>query len=398
MDSRGYFRGTSAEQDNRFSDKEKKHLKTMKFPSHFNQKVDTDKVHLPTFKKYITKQIESILTYEDEVVIDYIYGLLENRHPDPKIIQINITGFLEDNAAEFMSNLWALLLSAQNSIGGIPEEFLKDAELMASKSEQEENRIKEAIDKTKIKIEKANGTKNNNVSYGLNAKQQQQGDSNNNHVIEKVLIDNTTSSKFDQHPENTTEQSPPMKPDQLDIRNRDLKRDLKRDRAVVDRDSKERDRERDRDYERSRKYREDSRERDRYTRGEYDRDRDRDRDYYYSRDRDRDRDYYDSRDRDRDRDRDYDRDRRYRDDSRERYREKTSSRYSSRDYDSKDRESYDYRSRYSSSSSGSSSRDKDRDYDYRKSDRYEDERKSKSKYTEDELHDSKKRRQDEYDD
>jgi len=77
MDGRSFFRGTSAEQDNRFSDKEKKHLKTMKFPVHFSQKVDIQKVHLPSFKRWIAKEIENIFTIEDEVVSNYIYSLIE---------------------------------------------------------------------------------------------------------------------------------------------------------------------------------------------------------------------------------------------------------------------------------------------------------------------------------
>lgn len=35
----GFFRGTSTDQDRRFSDKEKKLLKTLKFPPEFNEKV-----------------------------------------------------------------------------------------------------------------------------------------------------------------------------------------------------------------------------------------------------------------------------------------------------------------------------------------------------------------------
>lgn len=46
--------------------------------------------------------------------------------PDPKFMQINITGFLQSkNAREFMKELWTLLLSAQENIGGIPSEFME---------------------------------------------------------------------------------------------------------------------------------------------------------------------------------------------------------------------------------------------------------------------------------
>lgn len=41
-------------------------------------------------------------------------------------MQINLTGFLNaKNAREFMGQLWVLLLSAQDSVGGIPDEFVE---------------------------------------------------------------------------------------------------------------------------------------------------------------------------------------------------------------------------------------------------------------------------------
>lgn len=41
-------------------------------------------------------------------------------------MQINITGFLQaKNAREFMKELWTLLISAQENIGGIPSSLLE---------------------------------------------------------------------------------------------------------------------------------------------------------------------------------------------------------------------------------------------------------------------------------
>lgn len=48
------------------------------------------------------------------------------QHPDGKVMQINLTGFLNGkNAREFMKDLWPLLLSAQENIAGIPSAFLE---------------------------------------------------------------------------------------------------------------------------------------------------------------------------------------------------------------------------------------------------------------------------------
>ena len=58
------------------------------------------------------------------------------QNPDPRRMQINLTGFLNGkNARIFMSELWDLLLSAQESSSGIPEIF------MAQKKEEIKKRM-----------------------------------------------------------------------------------------------------------------------------------------------------------------------------------------------------------------------------------------------------------------
>lgn len=48
------------------------------------------------------------------------------QYPDPKKIQINLTGFLHGkNAREFMAELWKLLISAQENPTGIPDSLLE---------------------------------------------------------------------------------------------------------------------------------------------------------------------------------------------------------------------------------------------------------------------------------
>ena len=48
----GFFKGTSADQDRRFSDKELKLLKTMKFPPEFDKKVRTSHVFQTYFRVF----------------------------------------------------------------------------------------------------------------------------------------------------------------------------------------------------------------------------------------------------------------------------------------------------------------------------------------------------------
>ncbi|GBP14201.1 hypothetical protein EVAR_7631_1 [Eumeta japonica] len=71
--------GTSTEQDTRFSDKEKKLMKQMKFGDCLTQQVDMSKVKLDVLKPWITQKITEILKMEDDVVIDYVNNQLEEK-------------------------------------------------------------------------------------------------------------------------------------------------------------------------------------------------------------------------------------------------------------------------------------------------------------------------------
>ncbi|KAJ8516754.1 hypothetical protein ONZ45_g5969 [Pleurotus djamor] len=129
MADAGFFKGTSTEQDRRFSDKELKLLKSMKFPPEFDKKVDMRKVNLEVIRPWAAKKVTELVGFEDEVVVEYAMGLLENEHqafPDPKKMQINLTGFLTKDTPTFMLALWKLLLEAQSEVSGVPRTFLEE--------------------------------------------------------------------------------------------------------------------------------------------------------------------------------------------------------------------------------------------------------------------------------
>ncbi|KAI0628547.1 PWI domain-containing protein [Trametes polyzona] len=129
MADAGFFKGTSADQDRRFSDKELKLLKTMKFPPEFDKKVDMRKVNLSVIRPWIVKKVVELVGFEDEVVVEYAMGLLEDDSqptPDPRRMQINLTGFLTNSTPAFMSALWKLLLEAQESPAGVPRTFVEE--------------------------------------------------------------------------------------------------------------------------------------------------------------------------------------------------------------------------------------------------------------------------------
>ncbi|MCJ1468250.1 Serine/arginine repetitive matrix protein 1 [Pseudocyphellaria aurata] len=126
-------------------------LKQTKFPLEFNQKVDMKKVNVEVMKKWIAGKISEILGSEDDVVIELCFNLLEGaRFPDIKVLQIQLTGFLDKDTPSFCKELWTLCLSAQSNAQGVPKELLeaKKLELIqekidAEKAAEEANKRKE---------------------------------------------------------------------------------------------------------------------------------------------------------------------------------------------------------------------------------------------------------------
>jgi len=150
MADAGYFRGTSAEQDNRFSDKEKKLLKQMRFADSIATKVEMSKVHLESLKPWISHRISELLGMEDDVLQEFVFNQLEaDKFPDGRRIQINLTGFLNGkNARIFTGELWDMLIAAQESPSGIPPSLVtaKKEELRLRTEEQE--RLNETLKRT----------------------------------------------------------------------------------------------------------------------------------------------------------------------------------------------------------------------------------------------------------
>jgi hypothetical protein len=67
--------------------------------------------------------------------------LEKGNEPDPRKIQINLTGFLERNTSAFMAELWKLLISAQDNYQpgqkGMPSQLLKEKEEEIKRINQE---------------------------------------------------------------------------------------------------------------------------------------------------------------------------------------------------------------------------------------------------------------------
>lgn len=147
--SGGFFRGTSADQDTRFSNKQAKLLKSQKFPAELDQLVDMTKVKMDVIRPWIANRATEFLGFEDEVLINFIYGLLDGKEVDGKQIQIQLTGFMEKNTGKFMKELWSLLTSAQKNASGIPQQFLDAKAEETRKKKAETDRINYEVQKKK---------------------------------------------------------------------------------------------------------------------------------------------------------------------------------------------------------------------------------------------------------
>ncbi|KAJ6309878.1 hypothetical protein OIU76_014758 [Salix suchowensis] len=147
--SGGFFRGTSADQDTRFSNKQAKLLKSQKFAPELDHLVDTRKMKMDVIKPWIATRVTELLGFEDEVLINFIYGLLDGNEVNGKEVQISLTGFMEKNTGKFMKELWTLLLSAQKNESGVPQQFLDAKEEETRKKQAEVDRIANEIQKKK---------------------------------------------------------------------------------------------------------------------------------------------------------------------------------------------------------------------------------------------------------
>lgn len=136
------IKGTASVADNRALNKR---LASVKFPANFAQKLDVERVNRAVLTQWIEEKITQLLGFEDEIVQSTAVNLfLPTRiedgpkvEVDPKKAQIDLEGFLgEQEAAEFASEVYTLLLDAQASGVGVPKKLVeeKKKELEAQKA------------------------------------------------------------------------------------------------------------------------------------------------------------------------------------------------------------------------------------------------------------------------
>ena len=115
------FPGSTLQQDGRYGNKDKKLMESIKFPASFSKKIDMRRVNLESIRPWISQTTTSMLGgIEDEILNSLIMNLLQQSTVDPRMIQVQITPFLEAKASTFMSVLWNLLMQAEATANGVP--------------------------------------------------------------------------------------------------------------------------------------------------------------------------------------------------------------------------------------------------------------------------------------
>merc|ERR1712166_1091873 len=111
---------------------------------------------MDVLKPWITRRITELLGFEDDIVIDYcISNLTEpsEKGLDPRLLQVNMTGFMERKAAPFCSELWKNLISANASPVGVPQEFIDEKKNELKKKKEEADKVQEELQRRKKELE-----------------------------------------------------------------------------------------------------------------------------------------------------------------------------------------------------------------------------------------------------
>jgi len=152
------WKGSASVDTGRFADKQRKLIKKLGFSTDFDVRVHMDKVALPVLKRWISNRVTEILEMEDEVVINFIFNILENAKknkvsPDPKEMTISLMGFLERDAKPFMEELWNHIVTASRNPSGIPTKMLDDAKKVLTEQRSRGRNRSKGIKRAAVKEE-----------------------------------------------------------------------------------------------------------------------------------------------------------------------------------------------------------------------------------------------------
>ena len=150
------LRGVSGEQDGRFADKDARERRRVRLPAEVEAggPVDLRRVNLGALRPWVAAQLRERLGFEDDIVEGFVLGQLEGASADPRAVTVSLKPFLGDeHAAPFVVELWRLLLSAQESPGGIPRQFVEEEAARAREARKEAERLEQEMARARRRFE-----------------------------------------------------------------------------------------------------------------------------------------------------------------------------------------------------------------------------------------------------
>ena len=150
------LRGVSGEQDGRFADKDARERRRVQLPAEVEAggPVDLRRVNLGALRPWVAAQLRERLGFEDDIVEGFVLGQLEGASADPRAVTVSLKPFLGDeHATPFVAELWRLLLSAQESPGGIPRQFVEEEAARAREARREAERLEEEMARARRRFE-----------------------------------------------------------------------------------------------------------------------------------------------------------------------------------------------------------------------------------------------------
>ena len=119
-----FFHGVTAKNDPRFKGKMVREV--INYPPNVTESINTEKINVMTFEKWIKEEISKYT--EDELIPGIVQGFLEGKEIDSQELGRTLKPFIGlDHTIEFVSHLWDLLLDAQSNELGIPTVFLEQS-------------------------------------------------------------------------------------------------------------------------------------------------------------------------------------------------------------------------------------------------------------------------------
>ncbi|KAF2662826.1 PWI domain-containing protein [Lophiostoma macrostomum CBS 122681] len=130
---------------------DEKALKKTKFPPEFNKKVDTEKVNMEIMLKWLSAKLPEYMgTEDDDIMINTCHNMIAVKFPDIKRLQIFLSATLNGKEGAFCKELWDLMLSAQDSEKGVPQQLVE-----AKKEELKQNQASKVAAKSRRRNEQA---------------------------------------------------------------------------------------------------------------------------------------------------------------------------------------------------------------------------------------------------